>query len=39
MAQWNPVVAEVRPDPSNRETYDKLYTRFRGLYEASKPYT
>ena len=38
MAQWNPVIAEITPDPGNRETYDKLYARFRGLYEASKPW-
>jgi xylulokinase len=38
MAAWNPVTAEIRPDPAARETYDRLYTRFRGLHEASKPW-
>jgi xylulokinase len=38
MARWNPVIAEITPDPGNRETYDKLYARFRGLYEAAKPW-
>jgi xylulokinase len=38
MDKWNPVVAEVRPDPMNRETYDHLYARFRGLYGATKEY-
>ena len=38
MAAWNPVVARVTPDAAQRETYDRLYKRFRGLYEASKPY-
>jgi xylulokinase len=38
MASWNPVTAEIRPEPGNRETYDRLYTRFRGLHEAAKPW-
>ena len=38
MAVWNPVTTEIRPDPAKRVLYDQLYTRFRGLYEAVKPY-
>ncbi len=38
MAHWNPVVSEVVPDPSTRAVYDRLYARFRGTYEAVKPY-
>jgi xylulokinase len=38
MAVWNPVTAEIRPDPAKRELYDRLYVRFRGIYEAVKPY-
>ena len=38
MAHWNPVIAGIRPDSGNRETYDKLYARFRGLHEAAKPW-
>jgi xylulokinase len=38
MASWNPVIAEISPEPSNRETYDRLYTRFRGLHDAAKPW-
>jgi xylulokinase len=38
MAVWNPVTAEIRPDPARRELYDSLYARFRGLYQAVKPY-
>jgi xylulokinase len=38
MASWNPVIAEISPEPSNRETYDRLYARFRGIHEAAKPW-
>jgi xylulokinase len=38
MADWNPVTTEIRPEPKNREAYDLLYARFRGLYEAAKPW-
>lgn len=38
MAKWNPVIAEITPDPSLRALYDDQYKRFRGLYEASKPF-
>ena len=38
MATWNPVTAKVIPNAANRAAYDQLYARFRGLYEASKPY-
>jgi xylulokinase len=38
MNVWNPVIAEVKPKPSNRGIYDRLYERFRGLYEATKAY-
>ncbi len=38
MDVWNPVIAEVSPEPANRASYDRLYERFRGLYEATKPY-
>ena len=37
MELWNPVIAEVNPQPENRETYDRLYRRFRALYGAPKP--
>lgn len=38
MASWNPVAAEVHPDPANRAVHDRLYARFRGIHEAVKPY-
>jgi xylulokinase len=38
MASWNPVIAEISPEPLNRETYDRLYNRFRGLHDAAKPW-
>jgi xylulokinase len=38
MDRWNPVVGEVEPQAQNRAIYDGLYERFRGLYEAAKPY-
>jgi xylulokinase len=38
MARWNPVVAEVHPDPRNFALYDGLYKRFRGLHEAVRPW-
>jgi xylulokinase len=38
MASWNPVIAEISPEPSNRDTYDRLYARFRGIHEAAKPW-
>ena len=38
MARWNPVVAEVHPEPRNAALYDGLYRRFRGLHEAVKPW-
>ena len=38
MAKWNPVKAEIAPDASMRALYDAQFSRFRGLYEATKPY-
>ena len=37
MAQWNPAVAEIKPDPATRGLYDAQYRRFRALYEATRP--
>jgi len=37
MAQWNPAVAEIKPDPATRSLYDAQYRRFRALYEATRP--
>jgi xylulokinase len=37
MAQWNPVVSEIAPDPSTRGLYDAQYKTFRGLYAATRP--
>jgi len=34
--RWNPVVAVVEPDPSARAGYDRLSTRFRELYPATR---
>ena len=36
MAHWNPVAAEIKPDPATKELYDRQYTVFRGLYEAAR---
>lgn len=38
MTTWNPVIDKVPPQPGTRAAYDQLYHRFRGLYEATKPY-
>lgn len=38
METWNPVIDRLEPEPANRATYDRLYQRFRGLYEATKLY-
>ena len=32
MAAWNPVMAEIRPEPRNRETYDRLYAPLPRAY-------
>lgn len=32
-----PIAGTFRPDPANRETYDRLYDEFPKLYKAQKP--
>lgn len=36
MKTWNPVVAEISPDPAARDLYDRQYRTFRGLYEGTR---
>jgi xylulokinase len=38
IAKWNPVTAEITPEPANRAVYDDVYRKFRGLYEQTKEF-
>ncbi len=33
---WNPIELVVRPDPTTRDTYDRLYAAYRDLYPATR---
>jgi len=35
-SRWNPPAAICEPDPSRRDTYDRLYAHYRGLYPATR---
>ncbi|HMH57824.1 MAG TPA: sugar kinase, partial [Galbitalea sp.] len=36
---WNPPARMIRPDPQNRELYDRLFPLYRGLYDSTTEVT
>ncbi|RKN44016.1 FGGY-family carbohydrate kinase [Streptomyces hoynatensis] len=36
LAEWNPIVHTVEPDPATAATYDRLYALYRELYPATR---
>jgi xylulokinase len=37
--RWNPAARTIRPDPHNREVYDRLFPLYRGLYDSTTEVT
>ncbi|MGX7671401.1 FGGY-family carbohydrate kinase [Plantactinospora sp. DSM 117369] len=37
IAEWNPPVERIEPDPAPRANYDELYALYRELYTATRP--
>ncbi|MEO3928443.1 FGGY-family carbohydrate kinase [Micromonosporaceae bacterium B7E4] len=37
IAEWNPPVGRIEPDPALRTNYDELYALYRELYTATRP--